>query len=102
MLHAPFIAGRGSKFQTYRGAELELAGHVDRLPTCSSCLSDYFLPGFVLGLRRWRELFDLGDFGRWLPCEQIFEVIKRVDAMPPTTSQQGVNYRTPSSSILMP
>ena len=40
----------------------------------------------------WRELFDLGDFGRWQTGEQIFQVSKRVYAMPPTTAQQGVDH----------
>jgi hypothetical protein len=32
--------------------------------------------------RRWSELFDLADLGRWHAREQIFEVIKRVESVP--------------------
>ena len=39
-----------------------------------------------------RELFDLSDLGCGQPREQIFQVIKRVDPLPPTTPQQGVDH----------
>jgi hypothetical protein len=65
-----------------------------RSPTASSGLSkDLLLPlGSVPP--RWRELFDQGDFGRWQAGKQILQVVKWVDAMPPTTAQLGVNHRT--------
>ena len=45
----------------------------------------------AFGQRRWRELFDLGNFCCRQTGEQIFQIIKRVDPLPPTTAQQRVN-----------
>ena len=50
----------------------------------------------------WRELVDLGNFGHWQTREQIYQVIKRVDAVPPTTAQQRVNHRAAFASFGMP
>ena len=83
-----FHSRTGTKFQTYRRAESEPGGHVDRLPTCSSCLSAHFLPDFALGPRRWCELFNLGDPDRWQTYEQILQIFKWVDPVPPTTVQR--------------
>lgn len=51
-------------------------------------------PLFCLGLdpRRWRELFDFRDFSRRQTRKQIFQVIERVDSLPPATAQQGVDH----------
>jgi len=57
---------------------------------------------FGLGPRRRRELFDLGDLGRWQTREQILQIIKGVDAMPPATAQQGVNHRAAFPGFGMP
>jgi len=66
---------------------------------CSSYISDYSLLRF--GPHRWRELVDLGDFGCGQARDQIFQIIKWVEAMPPTTAQQRVNYRTAFSGFGM-
>ena len=42
--------------------------------------------------RLGRELFDLGDLGCWQAREQIFQVIERIDSVPPTTAQQRLNH----------
>jgi len=39
-----------------------------------------------------RELFDLGDLGCGQAREQIFQVIERIDSVPPTTAQQRLNH----------
>jgi len=41
----------------------------------------------------WRELSGLGDPGRRQASEQIFQVIKRLNTLPPANARQGVNYR---------
>ena len=46
-----------------------------------------------LGPRAGRELLDLGDLGRREAREQILQILERVDALPPTTAQQGVDHR---------
>jgi len=66
----------------------------------SSCPSNYHLLRF--GPRRWRELSDLGDLGRWQAREQILQVIKWVDLVPTATSQQGVNHCATFPRFRMP
>jgi hypothetical protein len=80
--------------------KLKTTGKVYPQPTCSSCLSDYFL--LRSGPGCWRELSDLGDLGRWQAREQILQIIKWIDPMPTATSQQGVDHRTPFASFRMP
>ncbi len=41
---------------------------------------------------RWRELLDLSNFGGGQTGKQIFQIIERVDAEPPATTQQSVNH----------
>lgn len=50
----------------------------------------------------WCELVDLGDLGRWQTGEQIFQIIDRVNPMPPATAQQCVNHGTAFASFGMP
>lgn len=50
---------------------------------------------------RWREPFDLGDLGCWQACEQILQIIKRVDAVTTATAQQGVDHRAAFASLRM-
>jgi hypothetical protein len=45
---------------------------------------------FCLGPGCWRELLDLGDFGCGQVSEHIFQIIRWVDALPPTSAQQSV------------
>jgi len=52
--------------------------------------------------RRWRELFDPTDLGCWQAREQIFQVIERIDSLPPTTAQQCVNNCTAFPGFGMP
>jgi len=90
-------ANQGGKqhAQDYK-SELNFNG----LPTRSSCLSDHLL--FSLAPCRWRERSDLGDLGRWQAREQIFQIIERVDPVPPATAQQGINHRTAFPGFGMP
>src|SRR5208337_302361 len=74
-------------------AEVERGGTPDQWLISSSCLSDQFLLRFGIGPRRWRKLSDLGDLGCRQPREQILQIIKRVDPVPPTTAQQCVYHR---------
>ena len=71
------------------------------LPTCSSGLDKHFLLRFGYDPHRWRELPDLGNLGRRQACEQIPQVIKWVEAVPPTTAQQCVNHRAAFASLRM-
>jgi len=80
--------------------KLKTTGKVYPQPTCSSCLSDYFL--LRSGPGCWRELSDLGDLGRWQAREQILQVIKWVDLVPTATSQQGVNHCATFPRFRMP
>ena len=68
----------------------------------SSCLSDCFLPRFSFDPSRWCELLDLRNLGRWQTGEQIFQIIKGVDPMPPTTAQQRINHRAAFPGFRMP
>ena len=51
-------------------------------------------PGSRLGFgpRHGRELFDRGELGCGQAREQIFQVIERIDSVPPTTAQQRLNH----------
>jgi len=66
---------------------------------CSCCVGDRFL--LRLGPCCWRELFDLGDLGCWQAREQILQIIKWIDSMPPATAQQRVNHRAPFTGLRM-
>ena len=66
---------------------------------CSSGLCDRFRLCF--GPRRWRELSDLGDLGRWQAREQILQIIERVDPVTTATTEQRVDYRAPFSRLRM-
>src|SRR5271165_2082890 len=79
----------------------ETLGLVFPAPKISSCLRDYFHPGFGLRPRRRRELFDLTDLRGWQTREQIFQIIKRIDTVPATTAQQCVNHRAALSGFRM-
>jgi len=70
------------------------------LSTGSSGLFKHFYPRF--GPRRWSELSDVGDLGSRQAREQILQAIKWVEAMPPTTAQQGVDHRAAFASFGMP
>jgi hypothetical protein len=67
----------------------------------SSCLGEHFLFRGGLDPRRWRELFDLGDFGPWQTGKQIFQIIKWVEAVPPTTAPHCVNHCAAFSGFWM-
>jgi len=44
----------------------------------------------------------LGNLRRRQPCEQIVQIIEGIDPMPPTTAEQGVNYRAAFPDFRMP
>jgi hypothetical protein len=44
----------------------------------------------------------VGDLGSRQARKQIFQVINRVDAMPPATAQQGVDHRAAFTSFGVP
>ena len=68
----------------------------------SSCLNNCLLFRFGLGPCCGRELFDLCDLGGGQTGEQVFQIIERIDAMPPTTAQQGVNHCAAFPRFRMP
>jgi hypothetical protein len=68
----------------------------------SSGLSDCFLPRFAARPRRWREQFNVGDLGGGQSSEQIRQIIKWVKAVPPATTQQGINHGTAFPGFRMP
>ena len=55
--------------------------------------------GFGPGRRR--ELLDVGDLGRRQTREQIFQVVERIEVVPPTTAQQCVKDRAAFSGAGM-
>jgi hypothetical protein len=60
-----------------------------------------FLPGFGLGPGPRHELLNLGDLGHRQPGEQILQILKGIDPMPPTTAQQRVDHRTAFASLIL-
>ena len=58
-------------------------------------------PSPLSGPRRWCELPNLRDLGRWQTREQILQVIIRIDPLPPTTAQQRVDHRATISGLGM-
>ncbi len=73
----------------------------DKKQKLSSCLSDQFRLGFTPRPGSRRELLNLGNLGRWQTRKQIFQVIERVDTMPPATAQQCVNHGAAFASFRM-
>jgi len=51
---------------------------------------------------RGRELLDLSNFGGGQTGKQIFQIIERVDAVPPATAQKRVNYGAAFAGFRMP
>ena len=66
---------------------------VNDQPTISSGASNRIRFGRSFDPGRRRKQFDFGDLCCWQSCEQILQVIKRVDAVPTVTAEQGVDYR---------
>jgi hypothetical protein len=64
----------------------------------SGCLSD--LP-LGLGPSRGREFLDLSNLGGGQAREQILQIVKRVDLVPPATAEQCVKDCTAFSSRRM-
>jgi hypothetical protein len=52
-------------------------------------LSNHFFLRAGLGPRRWCEFFNLGNLGRRQACEQILEIIKRIDPVPSVPSSMA-------------
>ena len=82
------------------GYSLGSAISVAKKSACSSCQSDRLILG--PGPRCWRKLTNLGDLGCEQACEQILQIIERVDPMPPTTAHQRVNHRAAFPGFGMP
>jgi len=74
------------KYHGMGGGQLFIAKFTASFPRRAGWLQ------FWPGSHRWRELLALSNFGGGQTGKQIFQIIERVDAVPPATAQQSVNH----------